>query len=238
MNYTICQNYTLDSWIPYENQCSYVNNLLLTTKQNFYCNKINENADDQKAVFGVINKLLHRNPETNLPSHDSPEELANHFVDFFSEKITMIRQDLLSQQSPTTDSDLPTQEFTSAKLTDFASASEKEIETLIKQSASKSFSLDPIPTWLLKQCLDILLPIITKIVNLSLSSSHMPDNLKEAILIPLLKKYNLDYEILKNFRPISNLEYLAKLIEKVVAARVTEHMQTHHLHETLQSAYK
>ena len=67
------------------------------------------------------------------------------------------------------------------------------------ESPTKSCDFDPLPTWLLKQCLDVLVPVITKIVNLSLSESVMPDDLKEAILLPLLNKILLDPDILKNF---------------------------------------
>ena len=81
----------------------------------------------------------------------------------------------------------------------------------------KSCILDPLPATLLKQHFDLLLPIIMKIVNLSLESSLFPTSLKTAFLSPLLKKANLDHEILANYRPISNLNVISKLIEKVVA---------------------
>ena len=59
-----------------------------------------------------------------------------------------------------------------------------------------------------------------EIVNLSLSTGKMPDDYKNAVLIPLLKKISLDQEIFNNFRPISNLVYISKLIEKVIASRL------------------
>ena len=66
----------------------------------------------------------------------------------------------------------------------------------------------------------------------------MPSNLKEAILIPLIKKACLDPERFNHFRPISNLTYLSKLIENVVATRQFDHMTTNGLHACLQSSYK
>ena len=95
-----------------------------------------------------------------------------------------------------------------------------------------------IPTWLLKLCLNELLPCITYIVNLSLSSSDIPSELKLALVIPLIKKLLLDPEILKNFRPVSNLTFISKLIERVVALRLTKHLSDNNLHEVLQSAYR
>jgi len=230
---------TLENRIPYENQCHHVSVLLDTTKEAFYTSKINDHSGDQKEVFKVVNKLLDRKPENTLPSHDSSLELANRFAKFFSDKIIKIRNDLLVQQQNTPN--LPVLEdvpVTTAHLTEFAPATESEVESLILQASNKSCSLDPIPTWLLKMCYDFLLPVVTKIVNLSLSQSTMPEKFKEAILLPLIKKAILDSEILKNLQPISNLEYLSKLIERVVASQITDHMLTHNLYEHMQSAYK
>ena len=74
--------------------------------------------------------------------------------------------------------------------------------------------LDLLPATLLKQHFDLLLPIILKIVNLSLESSHFPFSLKTAVLSPLLKKASLDHEVHANYRPISNLKVISKIIEK------------------------
>ena len=74
-------------------------------------------------------------------------------------------------------------------------------------------------------------------IDLSLSSGNMPINLKEAILIPLIKKACLDPEIFNHFRPVSNLTYHSKFIEKVVATRTFDHMTTNDLHGYLQSSY-
>ena len=102
----------------------------------------------------------------------------------------------------------------------------------------KSSILDPLPATLLKQHFDLLLPIILKIVNLSLESVHFPPSLKTAVLSPLLKKYNLDHEVLANYRPISNLKMISKIFEKVVAVCLQKYLEANQLNEPLQSAYK
>ena len=84
----------------------------------------------------------------------------------------------------------------------------------------KSCILEPLSVTLLKQHFDLLLPIILKILNLSLESGHFPSSLKTAVLSPLLKKANLDHEVLANYRPVSNLNVISKIIEKVVAIRL------------------
>ena len=86
--------------------------------------------------------------------------------------------------------------------------------------------------------LDLLVTVITNIVNLSLKSSTMSSSLKEAVLYPLLKKSSLDYELYANFRPVSNLRLLTKATEKVVATRLIAYLQNNNLFEPFQSAYK
>ena len=79
---------------------------------------------------------------------------------------------------------------------------------------------------------------MTQIVNQSLSLAAFPDCFKLALLNSLLKKPTLDVEALSNFRPISNLMFMSKLTEKVVASQLINHISSIGLDEILQSAYK
>ncbi len=79
-------------------------------------------------------------------------------------------------------------------------------------SPNKYCELDPMPTWMIRDCIEEVLPLMTKIINLSLRSREMPDDLKLAIIKPLLKKLGLDL-VKQNYRPVSNLAFLGKLIE-------------------------
>ena len=94
------------------------------------------------------------------------------------------------------------------------------------------------PTGLLKQCSQQLSPVISNIINKSLSQSSVPDSLKKAIVRPLLKKNDLDPNIMKNYRPVSNLPTLEKLLEKVVSGRLEDHLHSQSLHDKCQSAYR
>ena len=120
----------------------------------------------------------------------------------------------------------------------FSSVSEDQVRKLIQAAPSKSCQLDPIPTSLLKECLDVLLPSITKIVNLCLSEGVFPDDFKTAFVKPLLKKPSLDKNELKNYRPVSNLSFLSKVVEKVVAEQINSHLVNNELSNSFQSAYK
>ena len=113
-----------------------------------------------------------------------------------------------------------------------------EVRTIIMNSPSKSCELDPMPTWLLKKCIGGILPIIVRLVNTSLRSGRFPDSFKEAVIRPILKKPNLNTDELKNYRPVSNLQFVSKIIEKTVMARLEEHIVDNNLHDPSQSAYK
>ena len=101
--------------------------------------------------------------------------------------------------------------------TKFSTFTEMKIDDIRKLAAtlfSKSCVLYPLPSSIIKQCTDLLLPTITNIVNLSLRDGCMPTCLKSAVLSPLLKKPDAEFLQFKNFRPISNLKALLKIIEK------------------------
>ena len=78
---------------------------------------------------------------------------------------------------------------------------------------SKSCQIDPIPTHNFKQILPSILPIVTRIINLSLREGEFCSNWKVAVVQPLLKKLGLEL-IKSNYRPVSNLTFMSKIIEK------------------------
>ena len=106
------------------------------------------------------------------------------------------------------------------------------------ESQPKSCKLDPIPTWLLKSSINELTPTITKIINMSFQMGVFPDALEFAHITPLIKKQSADPDVLSNYRPIANLKFLAKTIERAVAAQVRSHSATYSLTTKLQSAFR
>ena len=120
----------------------------------------------------------------------------------------------------------------------FKKVSQEEIRKIIMKSPSKSCLLDTWPTFLVKECIDILLPSITRLVNCSLSEGVVPDEFKKAIVTPLIKKSSLPPNDLKNYRPVSRLGFISKLVERVVAFQLNDHVSVNGLENVRQSAYK
>ncbi|MCK5882742.1 MAG: hypothetical protein KAG61_03570, partial [Bacteriovoracaceae bacterium] len=224
----------------FRHQCCVVNKMVLRAKKDYFSKKVLECGHDQKALFGITNKLLNKTKKEILPDSGSAEELAERFLAFFTNKIKAIQDELVHSPSPPTSKmncDFTTNDVP-FPLQSFSPITDEDILKIIKQSTSKTCQLDPCPTWLIKDCIDTILPLITRIVNVSMSTATVPSTLKLATIKPHLKKPSLDPEILKNYRPVSNLTFLSKVIEKVVAANLKDHLKTNGLYEKMQSAYR
>ena len=87
-----------------------------------------------------------------------------------------------------------------------------------------------------QQYLDILIVSITKILNLSLSTGEFPERFRTAVVTPLHKKPSLLTDVLCNYRPVSGLSFISKVIERIVAKQMNTHIVDNGLENTYQSA--
>ena len=172
---------------------------------------------DKKVTFKVLKSLLN-SQESTLPDHSNEKQLCNDFVNFFTDKVRKIKSSISVQAEKLgpsqTVSALP--EACASKLGELTPTSVDELRAIIKTAAPKSCSLDTLPTELLKDDLETHLPILTELVNSSLTSGHFPSALKHGVVRPLIKKANLDHNQMKNYRPVTNLSFVNKILEKVV----------------------
>ena len=125
----------------------------------------------------------------------------------------------------------------SAQPASFTILSQEDVKNLIGKSSKKTCSLDPMPTPLVVECLDPLLPVITRMINLSLQCGTFPDDWKLADVKPRLKKTGAE-ALFTNLRPISNLSFASKLTERAVFAQIHDHLITNKLYRKAQSAYR
>ena len=107
-----------------------------------------------------------------------------------------------------------------------------EVRRLVLSAPCKSSDLDPLPTSLVKECIDILVMPRVTIVN----EGYFPSHFKFALVSPLLKKLTLNRDDIKNYRPVSNISFLSEILEKVVASRLNSHINSSHTSNGYQSA--
>ena len=120
----------------------------------------------------------------------------------------------------------------------FSTVTVDQVTKIIPDSPTKSCSLDPWPTFLVLEYLDILIIPITSIINASLEQDKCPKIFKQAHVTPILKKSSIDKEVFENYRPVSNLNFLSKILERVVAAQLQTHFDEAGLMTAFQSAYR
>ena len=198
----------------------------------FYQEKIA--TADSKELFKIVKSLTAITKTLLL--HTNEQALATDISDYFTSKIQNIRNVLeaTSDGNPVTERCLNQE----VSLPQFKPVTSEDVLKIIKSYPIKTCKLDPIPAALLKEALPVLLPTITQIINLSLQKATIPSELKRAIVIPSIKKPSLDPNILANYRPISNLPFISKVLERVVAQQLQQYLQENELYDTLQSAYR
>ena len=126
---------------------------------------------------------------------------------------------------------------TTNRLTNFKMINDQDILSIIYRAPPKLCELDPMPTTLLKLHRNVIAPHIKDIVNTSVVSGSFTRNIKQALLRPLLKKKGLDLT-LNNYKPVSNLAYISKIIERVICDQLTSYIANNDKIEKLQSPYK
>ena len=123
------------------------------------------------------------------------------------------------------------------RLASFTIVSQEDVKSLIGKSRKETCRHDPMPTPLMVECLDALLPVITMMINLSLRCGTFPDDWKFAHVKPRLKKTDAE-ALFSNLRPKSNLSFASKLTERAVFAQTHDHLITNKLYPKAQSAYR
>ena len=226
----------------YKDSCTAVKNAIAESKTHVMQEKIAKTKGDQKELFKIVKTLLCLKKQTVLPEYCDPTILASRFNQFFVDKIEHIRAEfpLLEQSLPsysfgTMDSILPA---CTTIIENFTLVTTEELSKIISCMNKTTCASDPFPTRLLISYLPIIIDVILYIVNLCITTNVFPLPCKSSIVTPLIKKPGLDAEILKNYRPVSNLSFLSKVIEKVIASRIISHIENNAIIDKFQSAYK
>ena len=107
----------------------------------------------------------------------------------------------------------------------FDPVTDTELLKIISCMNKTNCSSDPLPTRLLMSHIYAIVPILQHIVNPCLTTGDLPISCKSSIVIPLIKKPGHDQDILKkHYRPVSNLSFLSKVLEKVISIRILGHI--------------
>ena len=205
-------------------------------KTTYYSTLIRTADGNTRALFSTINNIL--KPPDALPPHLLTAAQCDNFMTFFNTKIENIHQTLTASNNSTPSlHSLPTFSI-SSPLASFKLPTASEITGVVIKSKSSTCQLDPLPTYLVKSSMPALTSLITDIIHSSLTSGVVPSSLKTAAITPTIKKPGADPNDLNNFRPISNLPFISKILERTVAAQLNNHLSHYNLFEQFQSGFR
>ncbi len=148
----------------------------------------------------------------------SQQHSSNYFINYFTSKIDTIRDQIITMQPSATVSHQimhcrsPEEQFHS-----FSTIGEEKLHKLVKSAMPTTCMLGSIQSKLTNYVLpEVIYPLLA-IINSLLSLGYVPKTFKLAVIKPLIKKTQLDPKDLVNYRPISNLPFLSKILEKVMS---------------------
>ncbi len=163
---------------------------------------------------------------------------CNEFASFFSEKISNIRKEIGTSSCNTEVTQIRQQSQKEVTMSVFKTIDSKILEEIVQHLKSSTCYLDTLPTSFFKSVLNCLEADILEVVNTSLLSGTFPNSLKTAVVKPLLKKRNLDNTMLSNYRPISNLPFIGKIIEKVAFNQLNNYLNSNGYLDNFQSGFR
>uniref|UniRef100_A0A9J7X3K5 Reverse transcriptase domain-containing protein n=1 Tax=Cyprinus carpio carpio TaxID=630221 RepID=A0A9J7X3K5_CYPCA len=210
---------------------------LKTARSDYFSSLLEENKHNPRYLFNTVAKLTKNKASTSVDI--SQHHSSNDFMNYFTSKVDTIRDKIVTMQPSATVSHQtvhyrsPEEQFHS-----FSTIGEEELYKLVKSSKPTTCMLDPIPSKLLKEVLpEVINPLLT-IINSSVSLGYVPKTFKLAVIKPLIKKPQLDPKELVNYRPISNLPFLSKILEKVVSSQLHSFLEKNCICEDFQSGFR
>ena len=201
-------------------------------KNDFFRRQCAEHSKNPKKLWQHINKVTGR-----LKQHHVPQcELADMTSYFASIVEDPNRPDDLSKDRQKTANSSDTGNR-APYLDEFSPVTSETVEKQLRSiDTSKASGSDGISGLLLKRCATVLAPSLTRIFNTSIVTGTVPHLFKKATITPIHKSG--DKSQAGNYRPISLLPIVSKILEKVVSTQFKEYLNEHNFLPSEQFAYR
>ena len=189
-------------WQAIQKACNAYVKALNQAKKLHFSTKISE----AKGLYNTINGLTNRVNNNPMPEGYTNQELANHFSDYFNNKVKMIADGMrhIPNYIP------PTRNV--PQLCTFEEVHLETIRSIIVKIGLKQCEQDTLPASLIKENVDRITEHMHMIINKSLQTDIFPQSWKKALVKPLIKSLK-NGTVDKNHRPVPNLKFFSKLIE-------------------------
>ena len=190
---------------------------IYTCKIEYYQHQMSQCDGDQRHTFVLLNNLMGRTLDPVMPTSSSDDELASRFSTFFSEKITRIRSEIdAAFVNREFSVDFPLRFTRSLTFSHFRLVTEADVLRYMRETRKTYCSLDPINVSKLGEAYESAAPGVGAIINSSFDEGHFVASEKRGLIRPYLKKIGLDINDLSNYRPVTNLTHLSKIIDQLI----------------------
>lgn len=210
-------------------------------KRIYYRDKVNNCKGDSRKLWYTMNGLLGRRSSLVFPDFPSEDILVSQFNNFFTDKIKSLRLEIDAVQIIDKYSDNYLG-FHPAAISNgidrFNPISNNDAILLMKKVRRTYCSRDPINFSKVFEFCEGVSSLIAAIINSSFEEGVFPTSEKYAVVRPLLKKPALDKNTLNNYRPVSNLSYLSKVVERAILDQLLPHLTANNVIPRLQSAFR
>lgn len=212
--------------ITYTRYRNYCNNLLKRLKRKYEKELLSNSIKNSKQLWKNIKSITYTNKTDNqntelLNLKSSPSESINFINNYFANIGCKLAQQIQPETTncPTPLSDTLTQTNSFVLL---ETDCDEVHRTLMNLRSNGASGWDNISTKFLKHTSIVVVPIITHLANLCFSKGIFPAPLKEALITPVHK--GGDRDDISNYRPISVLTALSKIIEKLINTRLLNYL--------------
>ena len=232
-----------DDWVRFKSLRNQINNRLKYEERNWEKAKLEEcdgnPSKTWKSVKNILNWKTSGSPNQLFYKGrliSKPQELADAQNEYFIDKIELLRQDL---PPPVSDPLKTLKSLMLGRRCSFSLSSVQpdEVEKVISSlSNSTSFGMDMIDTFIIKLIKHDIIPALTHIINLSITSKIFPISWKKAKIIPLHKKDDILNR--KNYRPVALIPVFSKVLERVIFNQVVAYVSENNLIHPSHHAYR
>jgi len=224
----------------YRSACRAANKLIKQSRRDHITKRLVDASNDPRQRWRITNELLHTSDEKHRTSIDitDGQKLSDKFCDFFINKVCTIRRTITDSLNSNSFVLHSVESSKPARMEAFEVVTDYEVARLISSSPSKTSPLDFLPVSLIKECSDVFSGLICRLANLSFAEGVFPDLFKLGHITPLIKKQTADPNDPASYRPITNLNTVGKILERLAKKRLLKHLSESPNWGTFQSAYR
>lgn len=222
----------------YRSKKSEIKMMIDAEKKSYYAGLIESSDNYSKTTWRIVNPPKEKSNQLKIYHEgrliEDASQVSELFCEYYStvvaEKLDQHFQGDMSRDCTTAGRSNPESLF-------IAPVAADDIRTVVASLPERhSTGFDGIPIRLVRQCSDILAPLLAYMFNLSIFQGKFPNILKTAVIVPVPKKGDL--HDITNYRPIALLSVFSKIFEKIMATNVTHFLNRFNLLNRSQHGFR